>query len=323
VTAAIARAPTAGCARCASPLEDGDLRCAVCALACPHDPAASAPATHARILRCTECGAAVAFVAEVQAPRCSFCRAVMRVEEPHDPIETAELMLPFRVARADAQAALRAWLGRRGWMCPGDLASAAAIESLEPICWAAWIVDARALVSWAADSDEGSEQSAWAPHSGAHRIDFQNLLIPASRGLTRDECDDLTTGYTLEGATPVSGDGVIERFDAQRSAARRQVTATIEATAAERLQQGAIPGRRFRKVKVGVLLERMSTRRVAMPAWILAYRYGGRPYRAVVHGQDPRRVTGRAPLSTWKLIAVIAAIAALIALIVAIVAGTR
>src|SRR5439155_1922324 len=84
------RAEGQQCKRCATPLEDGDIRCAVCALATPDHGRAPTRAV-ARVLRCTECGAAVAYVAEVQAPRCGFCRAVMRVETPTDPIEHTEL----------------------------------------------------------------------------------------------------------------------------------------------------------------------------------------------------------------------------------------
>ena len=58
----------------------------------------------------------------------------------------------------------------------------------------------------------------------------------------------------------------------------------------------------------------------ALPAWILAYRYRGSPYRAIVHGQRPEVVFGRAPVDWNKvgwLIAIAAAVAAIVALIVA------
>ena len=58
------RGAPAACTRCATPLEDGDLRCAICAL--PGAGRAGGRATrkaHAQVLRCVECGAAVAFSA--------------------------------------------------------------------------------------------------------------------------------------------------------------------------------------------------------------------------------------------------------------------
>lgn len=304
------------CTRCATPIEAGDLRCAVCALvlAAPASPVA---VSRAKVLRCDECAAAVSFSAEVQAPRCGFCGAVMHVEEPVDPIERAEIIVPFAVDRDEAHRALRGWLGRRGWFAPKDLQASATIATLEPLHWAAWVVDARALVSWAADSDHDSGRSSWAPHSGQTTMDFDNIVVPASRGLTWLECAALTSGYDV--AQQGDATGAVEAFDAQRSAARKTVLAAIEATAAARLQRGTIPGRKFRKVKVGVLLQGLHTRRVALPAWVLAYRYRGKPYRAVIHGQRASWVLGKAPLSIGKIAAIVLGAAAIIAAIVAVV----
>jgi hypothetical protein len=112
---------------------------------------------------------------------------------------------------------------------------------------------------------------------------------------------------------------MVERFDAQRSAARRHVQAAIEAHAKVRIQP-RIPGRRYRNVHVACLLERQTTERIALPAWILAYRYRGNPYRAIVHGQRSEVVFGRAPIDWRKvgwLVVALAAVAAIIALILA------
>ncbi len=307
------------CTRCATPVEHGDLRCAVCAMVLAAPPRAP-DAERASILRCTDCGAAVAFSAEKQAPHCAFCGATMRVEQPIDPLEVAEAILPFRVSREEAQSQVRVWLGRRGWLYPKDLAASSTIAKLEPLHWAAWIVDARALVSWAADSDYDSGRSDWAPHSGMTTMDFDGIVVPASRGLTWPECAQLTPHYDLGTAGPVGDEeGSVEAFDAQRSAARRTVLSAIEATAAARLQRGTIPGRRFRNVKVGVLLQGLRTRRIVLPAWVLAYRYRDTPYRAVVHGQRGAVVLGKAPYSRAKIALLVLGGLALLAAILAIV----
>ncbi len=312
-----------GCTRCKTPLEAGDLRCAVCACARAADAMPAVEHTRVSVVRCTECGAAIAFVAEVGAPKCGFCGAITRVEQPVDPIERAELCLHVGVDREHAAVALRGWLGRRGWFAPKDLASTAALDSMQLLYWSGWVVDAQALVSWAADSDAGSRRSRWAPHAGQVSMGFAGSVVPASRGLTLAECAVLTSAYDLSASAPIPEDpsqlhGQVEAFDAQRSAARRTVLASIEATAAHRLQQGTIPGSRFRKVKVGVMLESLTTRRVVFPVWILAYRYRGSPYRALVHGQQPSVVTGASPTDPWKVLFVLALVAAVIAVIVAV-----
>lgn len=319
--------PVDGCERCRTPFEHGDLRCAVCAFVFDVPPATPGPdRPRASIVRCTECDAAVAFVAEVGAPRCAFCNAVTRVEVPIDPIERAQVSLPVGVDKPTASAALRGWLGRRGWFAPGDLASAAALDSMQLLHWAAWVVDAKALVSWAADSDHDSRRSRWAPHAGQTSMDFRGTVVPATRGLTYQECAALTPGYDFTTANRIGDDvdaipGQVEAFDAQRSAARKTVLSAIEAAAVGRLQQGTIPGSRFRNVKVGVMLESMTTHRVVLPVWVLAYRYRGTPYRALVNGQHAGVVTGKSPLSTWKVLLVVGAVAAILLAIFAAVSA--
>ena len=301
------------CERCTTPLEHGDLRCAVCALVVRSEPEPVAEA-RATILRCTSCGAAIAFDPRHQAPACAFCRAVMEVEHPVDPVEEAQLYVPFEVDRALADAALRGWLRRRGYFAPATLHDEAVLESLTPIGWAAWIVDARAHVAWTADSDHGSRRSDWAPHAGEAHLSFTRIIVPASRGLDEKECERLAPYYDLGTIERAGGDATIESFDLQRSAARRAVQEAIDDRARTAILPD-IPGTRHRNVRVACLLEALATDRAALPAWVLAYRFRGRPYRAIVHGQRPDIVIGRSPID-WTKVAWIAAIVAAIALAV-------
>lgn len=308
---------SATCVRCKAELEPEDLRCPLCALACTHDAQAAPVRARAEVLRCDGCGAAISYSAERRAPSCVFCGATMRVEVPVDPIEQAQLVLPFRVDEAKARAALSAWLGARGFFAPGDLSRASTVDTMKPICWAGWITDTDALVSYTGDSDAGHGRASWAPHAGQAPMRFESLLVSASRGLTQKECLALAGGYDLGSARPASEADLatpIERFEVQRSVARERVVDAIHRTAAGRVQhQGHIPGSRFRNVKVAVLLKRLVTRRVAFPAWVLAYRYRGKLHRAVVHGQTAA-VIGSSPVSWARIAAVVSLVAAVVAI---------
>jgi hypothetical protein len=322
----VAIAASRGCSRCSSPLEEGDLRCAVCALPVPDVPRPAPDKPRVKILRCTWCGAAIAFDANQQAPKCGFCSSVMAVEQPVDPVEVATLRVPFLVDRDLASASLRTWLGKRGYFAPSTLRDEAVLESLTPLWWAAWIVNADATVAWTADSDAGSRRSAWAPHAGQVKQTFGNIIVPASRGLRADECSLLVPYYDLAPAVGVTAPAIpgevpamIEGFDAQRSAARLHVNRAIEVLARSRVEAREVPGRRFRNVRVACLLERQTTDRVALPAWVLAYRYRGSPYRAIVHGQRPEIVFGSSPIDWAKVTRVAAAILVIAAAIVALV----
>lgn len=71
----------------------------------------------------------------------------------------------------------------------------------------------------------------------------------------------------------------------------------------------------MRNVRVSLLLQSLTTRRFALPAYVLAYRYEGRLYRAVVHGQDERMVLGESPTSVWRVLGVVAAVLLAVVLI--------
>lgn len=313
-------ASVAPCARCRSPLEAGDLRCAVCALAAPALPGGALAAARSTAVRCSGCGAGMRYVVEAAAPRCAFCGAQTQVETQADPVEEPQAQLCFEVDPAEARARLGKFLAQRTFFRPGDLATAATLDSLRPLYWPAWLCSATAEASWAADSDAGGHRAAWAPHAGAKELKFTGFLVPASKGLSLAECRALLPRFRCEAQRrqPVGGgpEGTLhERFEATRSAARRMVVDALEEGAKDQLRAGVIPGTRFRKVAVELLLRGLSSERLLLPTYVLAYRYRSRVYRVLVHGQDPEHVIGQAPRSPWKVALVAVAVAALVAVV--------
>ncbi|HEY4223873.1 MAG TPA: zinc ribbon domain-containing protein [Myxococcota bacterium] len=293
------------CARCQATIEKGDLRCAVCAQTVPFTPAASDDVEKLKVFRCQGCGAATSWSTEKNALACAFCGAATALEEIADPMEQTERWLPFAVDDGTARAALSVWQRSLGFFRPSDLAAQSTVDNLRPLWWPAWIFDATARATWSADSDHGSNRSDWAPHAGDAELSFERILVGASRGLSHKEMDALADAYDLAPATrdrPAEQTGLVEeQFDVQRSAAREKVAAACHALAQERIEAQHIPGKRFRKVKLSLVLSDLVTQRVALPAWVLAYRYHGRLFRVVVHGQDGGRVIGDAPWSKGKI----------------------
>ena len=316
--------PIAHCIRCESPLEAGDLRCAICGQAAPNDQPAAQKKTVVQILRCTGCGAAIAYDPKHQAPSCSFCGDVVKIESIEDPMEQTDHFLPFTVTADEARQALRGWLESRGWFRPSDLSTEAKLTQLKPLWWVAWVFDADAFVSWTADSNQGSGRSAWAPHSGQNNVHFDDILVSASRGLSVNEVAAISPGMNLitKREQPEGADqrATLEQFDVQRSQARQQVSAAIQSMARSRVQQHFVPGTRFRNVKVAVVLRKLFTRRLSLPAYVLAYRYKDSLFRVVICGQDKRLIVGTSPKSLIKMLAVAGIVALVLLVILMIVA---
>jgi hypothetical protein len=296
------------CSRCDTPLEQGDLRCSICGQSAPANESVKQP-TVAKILRCKGCGAAVAFDPEHQALRCSFCDGIVEIETIVDPMEQTEAYLPFVLTPDDAQRALRQWLGSLGWFRPSDLISASHVDDLHPLYWVAWVFDTECKISWAADSNANSRRSSWAPHAGQTDVVFQNILVSASRGLSQAEAVTISQGLDLRTARtePNLKDGVTrEQFDVQRSQARQQVRDALRLMAQKHVENTQIPGSRFRNVHVETVVKGLTTRRLSLPAYVLAYRYHDQLYRVVISGQNATHLTGTAPYSTAKIALTIA-----------------
>jgi hypothetical protein len=310
----------APCARCSSPLERDDLRCPICSQAAPAPERGDRDDATVEVLRCEGCGAAVTYSEKARAAKCAFCGSVVRLETSSDPMEQTEQFLPFTVTRDQATGAYREWLRGLGFFRPSDLASAARLESLKALWWVGWVFEADALVSWAADSDHGRRSAPWAPHAGQLEMPFRDILVAATRGLSEAETSQLASSYRLETARgrPEGGgaEPFVERFDLRRSAARRRVSEAMGRLAERRVKEGHIPGSRFRKFAAAILLRRLVTVRYAFPAWVIAYRYRGRPFRTVISGQDPSRVLGGAPYSAWKVVGTIVALLLAVGLVV-------
>jgi hypothetical protein len=298
------------CARCGGALEVGDLRCPLCGLRVAQAllPLADPGRVRATVVRCDACGASLSYSAEARAPRCAFCASVMHVEMTADPQEQAGSFLPFLVDGHAAREVLLRFLGEKRFFRPGDLARLATVHSLQPLWWPAWVFSAGARVSWTADSNAGGRRSDWAPHAGQVDLAFQDILVSASRGLSEAECARLAGHYSLASvaASPQGPEEAqVERFDVTRSGARRQILEVVREQARERVRLTHIPGSRFRHVRVAVILSRLETRRYALPAHVLAYRYRDKVYRVVVHGQDPSVVMGQTPVSVGRVLLVL------------------
>ena len=313
-------AALANCRRCGSANEAGDLRCPVCYLAIPQADADAGAAIRIHIFRCPSCGPAMEYRARVQAPQCAFCGSVLNLEEQIDPMEQTEDYLPFTVDRTAAEDAYRGWLSHRGFFRPSNLATAARRESLRALWWVGWVAKADALETWTLDSNAGAGRAEWAPHAGELQTVFDDIVIPATRGFSPIECARLAPTYALESATeqpePADPAAVRERFDTSRSVARSRIVEAIQRLAEGRVKGRGAPGTRFRNFRSSIHLRGLRTRRLAFPAYAIAYRYGGRLYRTVISGQDATCVIGQVPLSLAKLVLVIALVLAGLAAVI-------
>ncbi len=286
------------CGRCLTRLHIGELRCPVCGKGAAPRALAEVEGMRATVIRCTSCRAAVTYSVKEQALHCPYCGEIAEVETPEDPSDAVQAYLPFTVQPAQVHEALKQFFSKARWYHRGDVATCATIDSLRALWWPAWVCKAQALYSWTADTDAGAQESDWAPHAGQLASQIEGFCVSASRGLTSKETKALLPSYRLDTRRP-SPEGpegaVVECFELPRSRARQKLLRHIDAHG-KAVVRRALPGHFSRNLDVVSSLQGLQTLNLALPAYVLAYRYGKTLYRVVFSGQDVAVSTGELPV---------------------------
>ncbi|MBN2216111.1 MAG: hypothetical protein JW719_01915 [Pirellulales bacterium] len=316
------------CEICRSLLDEEDLFCANCGIEAPRaadDPPATRDvarlATHN--FECAGCGASMSFDARAGSLRCPFCGSVDLKQEQDRKILSPNRVVPFRVSREEAEAKLRASLGR-GLFRPGDLSERAALVKMTPVYVPYWVFDATTHTYWTADTDRtpAGARGDWHPLAGEHHGQHRGLLVGASGALAAAETAKLCPFDLEAGVAPdaVDLDNVtVEQFAVPRKYARPLARAGLEQAEAAVCQAHYVPGR-ARNVHVNVLVEAQSSEPVLLPVWIMAYRYKDQIFRFLVNGQTGR-ATGTAPVSWLKIGVAVAVVAAAVLALAALIGG--
>jgi predicted RNA-binding Zn-ribbon protein involved in translation (DUF1610 family) len=308
-------------------LDEEDLFCANCGTEAPKRerpeaaPDAARTATHN--FTCSGCGASMSYDAKAEALRCPFCGSVDLEQKSDARVLAPNRVVPFKLSRSEADAAMRRWLGNSFWR-PGDLARQASIVQMTPVYVPYWVFRACTHTYWTADTSQtpAGARGDWYPLSGEHRGEHQGLLIGASGALAPHETSQICPFDLREGKPPgeVDLDNVtVEQFSLPRKFARPLARQGFEQAETEACRSRYVPGR-ARNVRVNVRIESMSSEPVLVPVWIMAYRYKERLYRFLINGQSGRS-TGEAPVSWTKILAVAAVVIGVLLLIAFLASG--
>ncbi len=305
----------AKCEVCGSLVDEEDLFCPNCGTEAPKsDDRNEAREDTSRQttcnFQCQGCGAAMSYDARAQGLRCPFCGSGDMQKKGDEKTLAPRRVVPFRLDRDEAEAAMRAWLGRGFWR-PGKLASEAAIVEMTPVYVPYWVFRAKTHTYWTADtsSTPAGARGDWYPLSGEHREEYSGLLIGASGALTARETASIHPFDLNQGVPPEQVDlenVTVERFSLQRKYARPIARQSIEQRVQQDVDQRYVPGK-SRNVHANVRVESMSSEPVLLPVWIMAYRFRDKLYRFLVNGETGK-AAGQAPTSLGKVFLVAGAV---------------
>lgn len=276
-----------------------------------------------KVIACKRCGAHTTLDPHVSASACAFCGTTAVVESPPDPnVIRPEGLLPFRITRESALTSFRSWL-RGLWLRPNDLKSAARVNSMQGAYIPFWTFDAATNSWWTAEAGHyyyvevrrnnqtvRERRVRWEPASGTLQRFFDDVPVPASRGIDASLCRTVEPFPTAE-LTPYEP-SYLSGFLAEENAV--DLPEALE-TAKSRMREeiraacaAAVPGDTHRNLEVDSVFAAVAYKNALLPIWIAAYDYHGKPYRFLVNGVTGK-CTGTAPWSWIKVtLTVIAAL---------------
>jgi DNA-directed RNA polymerase subunit RPC12/RpoP len=287
---------------------------------------------------CAQCGATVAFTPPEVAGQCPFCgSAIVAQPKIADPMVAPEAVLPFSVSHQQANDAIRSWLSSR-WFAPNALKRLAYQEAISGVYIPFWTYDTSAQSQYIGERGEHyyvteqytetdsqgntvtktrqAQRTRWYPASGAVARDFDDILIPATRSVSRPRLASLEP-WDLDKLNPYDP-AFLSGFKAQRYQVELEEgfeeAKTIMAPVIQDDARRDIGGDEQRVHSVQTSYFDTTFKHILLPVYIGAYRFNQKVYQVMINARTSE-VQGDRPYSVWKITFLILFIALVIAII--------
>ena len=274
-------------------------------------------------VRCTNCGATTTVTKERTADRCPYCDSPLVIQNAFSCKFNVQALLPFIVNSDTAQETYKKWITSR-WFAPNDFKRRATREeALRGIYMPFWTYDAETRTRYTGErgdayyvtvtrtvqrdgksvqEDHRERRIKWTHVSGRVKVDFDDVLTPASHSLPTDLQDSLApwpldklkpfrqeflSGFVTETYQVTLGDGFEE--------AKKRMIPVIRG----RINKD-IGGDEQRISSMDTGYSGISFKHILLPVWMSAYRYHNETYRFMVNAQTGQ-ATGKRPWSVWKI----------------------
>lgn len=286
-----------------------------------------------KVIACKRCGAHTTLDPHVSASACAFCGTTAVVEAPaNQAVVRPEGLLAFRVTRDSALQSFRKWLHSL-WLRPNDLKRRSRIDKMQGAYIPFWTFDAATDSWWTAEAgyyyyvtvnvqengrtvQRQERRVRWEPAAGALQLFFDDVPVPASRGVDDSLTQKLEPFPTADlipyDPSYLSGflaeENAIDLPEALESAKDRMRSEIRSACERE------VPGDTHRNLMVQTSFDALAYKNALLPIWIAAYDYHGKPYRFLVNGVTGQ-CTGTAPYSWIKVTLLVFTIATIVILL--------
>lgn len=282
-----------------------------------------------RVSQCDSCGARVTFEGAETADLCVYCgSAKVLAQEANRNAIRPESLVPLDVGRDDVEQKFREWIHGL-WFRPNALKKARSFEAVG-IYVPFWTFDAHVHSDWSADAGyyyyvtqtyttmvngkpvmrtRQVRKVRWRPAWGSRDDRFDDHLLHASKGqpagLVR-ALGDFDTRALVPYRPEYLAGWRAEEYSVDLDVGWEQAQDEMVAIQ-ERRCAGDVPGDTHRNLRVRNAINDVRWKHVLLPIWSLQYRFGGKVYTVLIHGQTGK-VVGKAPISWAKILVLVLAI---------------
>jgi hypothetical protein len=277
-----------------------------------------------RSVQCQSCKAVSVFDPARVGENCDFCGSpkLLPYEEIKAPIRPQSL-LPFKVAESDVREQIRRWYASR-WFAPNSLRRRALVDRVHGVYIPYWTFDAQVVCPWRAEAghyyyttesyrdNKGQRRTRqvrhtrWEPASGTVSHFFDDEPVPGTHGVSArllHEIEPFPTGELVPYAAAFLSGFVVEHYQVVLvDAAQRSKDLMTEKLRGMCAQQ--VPGDTHRNLEIFPTFSGETFKHILVPAWLLTYTYGNKPWQVVVNGCTGR-MAGEYPKSFWKIAALV------------------
>lgn len=268
---------------------------------------------------CDSCGGSWVLDATQAATECPYCGRAHVAEQDADMIQP-DAVLPFAITHKDAESRFGQWLRKR-YFAPGSLRREAFTKRWRGIYYPYWTYDASTHTNYQANAGtyyyvqetrtrtvdgkqetytESVRHTRWNRVSGSVSRDFDDVLVRAALLTEKAAAPE---DFQLKDLKPYRPEylsglmarryeiGVKEGFSRAREIIDRQIhTDIVDDVAADEVNV----------LHTDTDVTGVTFKHVLLPLWGNHYLYRGKEYDVWVNGQTGK-VSGKAPLSFWKV----------------------
>ncbi len=254
-----------------------------------------------RVLKCDGCGATFALPSLQVSGSCPFCRSPHIMAASTGELIQPQAILPFQFDGNEALKRIHAWIEQQRF-CPKDLNGSAASEKPHGLYLPFWTFDLGGTMDWRAlVAERHGRNSRWVMRNGVHLVYHDDLLVPASRSLPREQAEgllDFDTRTLVPYSADLLADNSAEIY--QVPLAEASLVARQRALEAGRscIRRDSLAGTRYRDLVVntsGLIVE--SYKLVLLPLWIGSFAYRNKDFPIAMNGQTGA-VSGSIPRGT-------------------------